>query len=142
MGNLFDIFFSHKADESRIEEKFENWLKRINKEENINPSIIGFYFGLFKSEDSYIMYLTGSKSFSKENEDWAAETNFEPKSKYFDLGKKFSKNKEWEEILKYSENLINNYIHSEKFQTSILSKAIAIATGFDDGNLIIVYSVD
>ncbi|NDV65150.1 hypothetical protein [Bacteroides sp. 224] len=142
MRGLFDKFFAKKFDKDQIEERFEKWLEQINSEEKIDSSIVGFNFGLFESTDGYMMYLIGSKSFDKEDEDWATEIDFEPQNKYFEFGEKFSKGKKWEEIQKYSESLVANYIRSDKFKESILSKSTAITTGFDDGNLTILYLVD
>ena len=141
MINPFIKIFSKNSDEVIIEKKFQNWIKSINKE-SVNHSIVGFNFGLFDSDKGYVMYLIGSESFDKDNEDWATEIDFEPSKKYFNFGKSFSKNKTWKEILDYSVKIITGYIESEKFKGSIFSNAVGITTGFDDGNLVIIYCKD
>ena len=141
MTNPFIKIFSKNSDEVIIEKKFQNWINNVNKE-SVNDSIVGFNFGLFDSEKGYVMYLIGSELFDKDNEDWATEINFEPSKKYFNFGKSFSKNKTWKEILDYSVKIITGYIESEKFKSSIFFNAVGITTGFDDGNLIIIYSKD
>ena len=141
MTNPFIKIFSKNSDEVIIEKKFQNWIKNVNKE-SVNDSIVGFNFGLFDSEKGYVMYLIGSESFDKDDEDWATEIDFEPSKKYFNFGKSFSKNKTWKEILDYSVKIITGYIESEKFKSSIFFNAVGITTGFDDGNLIIIYSKD
>jgi hypothetical protein len=88
------------------------------------------------------MYLIGSKTFDKDDEDWATNVDFEPKQKYFQFGKEFSADKDWQEILKITETLIFNYVSSEKFKTSIFANARGITTGFDDGNLTIIKTND
>ncbi len=135
--NIFNRIFKQKPDELRP--KFEKWLERINHKEKPDESIVGFNFGLLESPKGYVMYLTGSKTFDKDNDDWAAEVDFAPRSKYFEFGKTFSKDKTWKDIQKCSEELIDYYILSDKFEKSILSKSTAITTGFDDGQLTILY---
>lgn len=123
-----------------IDQKFHEWLDNLSKTESIDKSIIAFNFGLFESGDGFTMYLNGSKIFDKDDDDWAANMDFEPKQKYFSFGKEFLKNKDWEDILKYSENLVETYIASEAFKTSIFAQAKGIAVGFDGGDLTILKS--
>jgi hypothetical protein len=122
-----------------IEQRFLKWTEKINQTERIDSSIVAYNFGLFESTKGYIMYLIGSKSFDKEDEDWATNVDFEPKEKYFELGKEFSKDKDWQEVLKYSEKLIADFVNSNDFRNSIFGNAKAITTGFDDGNLTVIY---
>lgn len=125
-----------------IEKTFIEWLENNNEIENVDSSIIGFNFGLFETTNGFEMYLIGSKTFDKDDEDWATNVDFEPKQKYFQFGKEFSADKDWQDILKISEKLIRNYVDSEKFKTSIFANAIGITTGFDDGNLTLIISND
>lgn len=123
-----------------VDQRFHEWLDNINKTERIDKSIIAFNFGLFESEEGFTMYLNGSKIFDEDDDDWAANLDFEPKEKYFSFGTEFLKDKDWEDILKYSQNLIQTYIASEEFKTSIFAQAKGIAVGFDDGELTIIKS--
>ncbi len=125
-----------------IEQTFTEWIEKINENETVDNSIIGFNFGLFETTNGFEMYLIGSKTFDKDDEDWATNVDFEPKQKYFQFGKEFSADKDWQEILKISETLIFNYVSSEKFKTSIFANAKGITTGFDDGNLTIIKTND
>ncbi len=125
-----------------IELTFTEWIENINEIETVDNSIIGFNFGLFETTNGFEMYLIGSKTFDKDDEDWATNVDFEPKQKYFQFGKEFSADKNWQEILKISETLIFNYVSSEKFKTSIFANAKGITTGFDEGNLTIIKAND
>jgi hypothetical protein len=125
-----------------IEQTFAEWIEKINENETVDNSIIGFNFGLFETTNGFEMYLIGSKTFDKDDEDWATNVDFEPKQKYFQFGKEFSADKDWQEILKITETLIFNYVSSEKFKTSIFANARGITTGFDDGNLTIIKTND
>jgi hypothetical protein len=126
----------------KIEQTFTEWIEKINEIETVDNSIIGFNFGLFETTNGFEMYLIGSKTFDKDDVDWATNVDFEPKQKYFQFGKEFSADKDWQEILKISETLIFNYVSSEKFKTSIFANAKGITTGFDDGNLTIIKAND
>lgn len=125
-----------------IEKTFMEWLENSNEIENVDNLIIGFNFGLIETTNGFEMYLIGSKSFEVDDEDWATNVDFEPKQKYFQFGKEFSADKDWQDILKISEKLIRNYVDSEKFKTSLFANAKGITTGFDDGNLTLIIGND
>lgn len=123
-----------------VDQRFHEWVENINETERIDKSIIAFNFGLFESKEGFTMYLTGSKIFDKDDDDWAANMDFEPKQKYFSFGNEFLKDKDWQDILKYAESLVQSYVKSEDFKTSIFAQTIAITMGFDDGELTIIKS--
>lgn len=123
-----------------VDQRFHEWLETINKIEKIDKSIIAFNFGLFESEEGFTMYLNGSQTFDEDDEDWATNMDFEPKQKYFSFGSEFLKDKNWQDILNYSEHLVQTYIASEEFKTSVFAQAKGIAVGFDDGELTIIKS--
>lgn len=125
-----------------IEQTFIEWIENINEIEAVDNSIIGFNFGLIETTNGFEMYLIGSKSFDKDDEDWATNVDFEPNKKYFQFGKEFSADKDWQGILKISKKIILNYVSSENFKTSIFANAKGITTGFDDGNLTIIKAND
>lgn len=123
-----------------VDQRFHEWVDNINETEKIDKSIIAFNFGLFESEEGFTMYLTGSKVFDEDDDDWATDMDFEPNQKYFSFGNDFLINKDWQDILKYAESLVQSYVKSEDFKTSIFAQAIAITLGFDDGELSIIKS--
>ncbi len=118
-----------------IEQAFTEWLDNINQIEKVDNSVIGFNFGLFETTNGFEMYLIGSKKFEIDDDDWTTHVDFEPKQKYFQFGKEFSTDKDWQAIQQISEKLIRSYVGSEKFKTSLFANAKGITTGFDDGNL-------
>lgn len=115
---------------------FHNWLNRINKTEAVSDSIIAFNFGLFESENGNTVYLIGSETFDEEDVDWATNVDFKPIEKYFELDSSLVKGKDWQEVLKVSEELVKNYLNSESLESSIFKNAEAVTTGFDDGELV------
>lgn len=136
----FESQLKNQHQELTIEQRFTEWIENINKKEKVDSSIIGFNFGLFESTEGFEMYLIGSKTFDIHNEDWATNIDFEPNQKYFRFGQDFSKGKGWQEIVEYAEKLVSDFVNSEDFESSILANAIGITTGFDDGNLTVIYA--
>jgi hypothetical protein len=123
-------------------QRFFEWMNNITKTERIDVSIIGFYFGIFETTTGFEMYVAGTISFDEEDEDWATEVGFEPVDKYFTLGEDFQLGKDWEQVLEKVESMLYSYVNSDAFLTSFLKNAEGIATGFDDGNLTIIYRGD
>jgi len=117
-----------------IQDNFNTWLDKIIRTEIPDKDIIAYYFGIFESTDGYITYLTGSKEFDETDSDWACNTDFVPKDKYLNLGQTGTN---WEAILEQTKTLIQNFKQSPTFKNSFLDKA-KIATGFDDGELIVI----
>ena len=121
-----------------LETAFSDWIEQINSSENPNSDIIAFYFGLFEKPNGFSMYLVGSKEYHAEDDDWACNTDFEPENKYLEFPEACSKEKNWEDILNVAKSLITKYSESNDFKNSIFKNAKAIATGFDDGDLILI----
>ena len=119
-----------------LEIQFNEWLDRLNKTEKVDKTIIAYNFGLFETSEGFTVYLIGSETFDPDDDDWAVNVDFEPKEKYLQLDQGLVKTKEWQKIQDVSTKLVTDYVNSDKFENSILKNAIAITTGFDDGDLI------
>jgi hypothetical protein len=118
--------------------EFESWITHIIKIEKPSPPIKGYYFGLFETDtNEYIMYLSGSNEFDKDDGDWAFNNDFEPQNKYLSLPeyKDFS----WEKVFRIVESVLMDFVKTEIFKNSFLSKAKGIAMGFDDGDVILIF---
>jgi hypothetical protein len=135
LDRLKKYFEFSQKNLTSLEFKFNNWIEQLNESENPESQIIAFNFGLFEKPNGFSMYLIGSKEFSKDDDDWSCNEDFEPKNKYMEFPTETIKEKNWEDILNCSVELIKKYVESNKFQNSILKNAVAITTGFDDGNL-------
>jgi len=118
-----------------FEKEFNNWINGINKNEKPLNEIVAFWFGLIETEDGFTMYLIGSKEFDENDDDWACNNDFEPTNKYFDLPTNYTNGKSWNVILNDSLKILKDYANSSEFSTSIFRNAIAVACGFDDGDL-------
>jgi hypothetical protein len=118
---------------------FEEWITQIIKEEKPSEKIKGYFFGIFETENKgYMMYLSGSKEFDEDDENWACNNDFEPQSKYLSLPQ--YKGLSWEKVLSNVECILTDFVKTEMFKNSFLAKAKGIATGFDDGILYSIYA--
>lgn len=112
----------------------ENWLANLCTEKP-PKKIVAYYFGLFQSDTSYMVHLTGSETFDEDDDDWAASDDYEPREKYFVLPGEYNQF-DWEEVLKKVSAELRAFFETKTFTDSFFVKAKAIATGFDDGDLI------
>lgn len=114
----------------------KDWVQRITNDEQPVEGIIAYYFGLFRNEKSYIIYLVGSFEYDTESPDWAFNDDFEPKDKYLALPD--LNGLEWEEVLRKVKIELEDILSSESLKDSFLGQAKAIAMGFDDGDIVIL----
>lgn len=116
-------------------EKFNTWIDNINLVETPPVDIIAFWFGLIETTVGYEIYLIGSKKYDKNDDDWACFNDFEPQEKYLKIPTQNTKNKDWETILADSISIIKGYVETDKFMDSIFKNSVAVAVGFDSGDL-------
>jgi len=97
-----------------FDQLFEKWIQQIILTEKPNNDIIAYKFGVFETPDipsGYYIYLIGTKTYSKDDEDWASGMgDYTPKETYLGLPEKEFKDKEWEEVLGIIENKIKVFI--------------------------------
>lgn len=114
----------------------QDWLFKICETENPDDSIIAYNLGIFESDSGYTVYLTGSKEFDKDDSDWVLNDDFEPVQKYCPLPPDEYQNLKWEQVLNRIKSQLMDFTRTEKFRKSFFSRAKAITTGFDDGDLV------
>lgn len=116
-----------------MKEKFKNWIEEITKIEKLGANIIALYFGLFESENSYVLYLSGSEEYDEKDDDWAVNDDFRAEN-YLEFSKNDYNN--WEIVLETSKNLVEEYFKTFDFNNSELKNIQNVSIGFDDGDLI------
>ena len=112
--------------------KFNDWLNTIILKEKPSNDIVAYYFGIIETTNGFEVYLTGSKIFDEEDEDWACNVDFVPKDKYYKIEYETD---EWEFVLKLVQQMLEGYVQTKDFAGSFLENSIAIAYGFDGGDL-------
>lgn len=92
-------------------------------------------FNLYEEADfCWSIQLIGASCFDEEEEDWCCEETFCSGENRFS----WKEHAEWEEILNVSCKMIRQYISNGKYAEA-LKKYEAIAAGFVDGDLEILY---
>jgi hypothetical protein len=131
-------FFSFGKSKERLDCQtlFNDWLIKIIKTESPDSSIIAINFGIFESDKGFQLYLAGFKDYDKDNDDWATGLgDFSPKDKYLKLPDNDFKGLEWDSAQTKVTDLIKGFMSTDSYEGTFLDKAIAITTGFDDGDL-------
>jgi len=119
-----------------LKKEIIKWLGEIEGHTGTPPEdVIAFNFGLFESDQGWMMYLVGGFEYSEDNDDWACIEL--PKKEYMYL--RFPDNfqsSSWEEILELSSTTLKELEKEGLLNKTLLKRAKAITTGFDDGDLI------
>lgn len=121
-----------------LKHQFIEWMSRIAKSNRPSTDIIAFNFGLFETGNGFTVYLIGSRSFDKEDDDWATEIDFEPKEKYFEIDPNETRGLDWNEVREKVKTLLSEFVSSDLFRDSILKQSKHITIGFDDGELEVI----
>lgn len=113
---------------------FENWLNRV-LDENVPIKGAAINFNLYEEADmNWSIQLISASSFDEEDPDWCCEEEFTTGEDLFswhhDTG--------WEEIFDISCDMIRKYLTEGKYSEE-LKKYEAVAIGFVDGDLEIIY---
>lgn len=118
-----------------MKNKIMEWLQDIEKQDGMPPEVvIAFNFGLFESDQGYMVYLVGGFEYSEEDDDWAC---LEPPAndyRYLRFPDDIQ-SESWESILDYSEKILKELEREGAFNQTLIKNAKAITTGFDDGGL-------
>ena len=119
-----------------MKEEVINWLRTIEKHDGIPPEdVIAFNFGLFESDQGYMMYLVGGFEYSEEDDDWACIELPKREYRYLRFPEQVQ-SESWEEILDLSAMTLKELEKEGTLNKTLLMNAKAITTGFDDGKLV------
>lgn len=120
--------------------QFEEQLTNLIKRNPLPKDIVAYNFGVYQTFGEFHLYITGSKEWSNEDEDWAANNDYFPEENLSgnNLYRKFYR--DWRTsndlgiflTVVSTVMLVNTYIttNPDKFP-----KEVVFATGFDDGDL-------
>jgi hypothetical protein len=134
---LFDRFRRNSSQVDDYYDLFATWLDKV-LEQDLPKGIIAFNFNLYEgSDETYNVQLIGSDEFSENDEDWVC-------TDYFTTGedicyiRRTKEIEDWEKGLSYLTKLAQRYIAEGK-KSDILKSASAVAIGFVDGDISIIY---
>ncbi len=114
--------------------KFSEWLDRIiEKNDPIDAAALSF--NLYEDENSnWSIQLIGASDFDEDDDDWACDEVFSTKEDLLSWKQKA----DWKEILNTATRMIEEYLDKGKYADK-LKNYKAIATGFVDGDLAVIY---
>ncbi|TDE27064.1 hypothetical protein E0I61_15570 [Flavobacterium ranwuense] len=125
-----------KTQQKSMKEEIINWINNIHQIDGIPPKeVIAFNFGIYEDETGYKMYLVGGFEYDENNDDWASIELPKELHRYLNLPVKLQ-SETWDFILDYCANTLIELETEGKLNNPLLQNAIAITTGFDDGDLI------
>lgn len=113
----------------------QDWLLALCKTEKPSDPVTTYQFGLFESQDSYTLVLTGSTHYDTD-QGGVTRITFAPAAMYFPLPQSKYKNLKREQVLDTITAQLNRFIKSNKFKHSFFAKAKAIVTDFNGNNLV------
>lgn len=121
-------------------QEMEKWINSLQLQ-TISEEIEAFCFNLYDGCDgeNWRMDLIGASSFDEEDEDWACEeiSDFNSRNPLFS----WKQNAEWNKILADVVEFLGQYLKEGKY-ASVLTSRTAVAVGFDDGSLEILFRSD
>ncbi len=113
-----------------------NWIDNALDKE-ISKKIEAFCFNLYELTDKkWSLEIVVSSEFDIEDEDWAcdAEETFGTRENQL----VWENDSEWDEVLEDVISALNEYMKNGKY-TEILKERKAVAVGFSDGDLELIY---
>jgi hypothetical protein len=103
----------------------------------MTADIAAFAFNLYESRGAHHMELIGAASFDEEDPDWACDDVFMSPDRFALPHTVVGKG--WEEGQAGAEELIRKYLESSRPGAEILKSGEAVAVGFVDGDLSVVW---
>lgn len=126
---------SARPDFTNMKQEIINWLSRIEKIDGQPPKeVIAFNFGIYETEMGFKLYLVGGFEYDEHDDDWACIEVPSEEHRQLELPNTNS-NQDWEYIQNQLVNVLVELESEGVFKQTILRNALAITTGFDDGDL-------
>ncbi len=122
---------TNPMNDFEIKDRISSWIRQLSEAETLPQDIQAIYVGLFEGSDRYQIYLTGSRAYDPEDDDWACNQDFDPTCKYLDSG--VSTQDDWQTFEQAVVDIVRTMLDDDL--TTILHQAAHVSVGFDGGNL-------
>lgn len=121
--------------------EFEKWLDNLLENNEMPEDAIAFCFNFYDEEDeSYGIQLIASDEFDAEDGgEWACSEVWSSEEDIFYIDHSDEQDADYERGLEFMGGLIEEYLENGKYK-DILLDAKAVAMGFVDGDLELVYT--
>ena len=113
-----------------------HWLQ-IN-DQPTQTDVVAFNIGIFETEAGYSLYLSGSKTYTPTDDDWACNDDFEPEEKYLEMPMTNHTSDDWKEFKKLAKSSVRKYLDTRGKNADSLFYHKIVTIGFDDGELEVV----
>ncbi|WP_347838572.1 hypothetical protein [uncultured Draconibacterium sp.] len=112
-----------------------SWLNEIEKNDGIPPKeVVVFNFGIYQSDEGYVMYLVGGFEFTETNDNWAHLEM--PKQDYrYLLLPAMVQDKPWQLVVEYCKNTLLEMESEGLLRKNLLKNAQFLTIGYDEGEL-------
>lgn len=114
-------------------QRIDIWIENLSRGMVQPNDLRAVYVGIFASDPHYQLYMVGSNEYDSEDDDWACQEDWGVDLPYLDTGIS-SVDLPWttmQEAVIHALELL-----TEKKHDTILQWDVAVATGFDDGDLV------
>lgn len=119
-----------------MKENIIEWIDNIQQIDGVSPKeVIAFNFGIFEDENGYVLYLAESFEYDETDDDWASLELPVELHRYLKMPIEFA-SENWDFVLENTSEVLKALEKEGKFDIPLFENAIAITTGFDDGDLI------
>ena len=119
-----------------MNDKILKWLE--NGFRKNTDKVVAYSFNLYETSSGFGIELIGAPSFDENNEDWACREIYVHSPRKLQLSKKDT-GSTWQECLKNVHETLKNILELSSPTVDLLKRSKAIAVGFVDGNLEIVW---
>jgi len=118
-------------DEKQVENTIDGWIKRINHNSMLPSDIVAICFMLTETYiDTYLLELTGSKTYNPDDNAWMWETDYRPEE-YECPDFCISPEVDWKTVQDTMVKLLNRYVKDNSDLRLLQVQHIAV--GFGDG---------
>ena len=119
---------------SYIETEIKHWLA-LN-DQDAPEGIEALNIGIFRSEEGYFLYMSGSKTYDPQDDDWACNDDFVPEEKYLEVPMDATTDTDWLAFQSQVRGILMKEIPQLAQRHKSIYHQCIITMGFDDGNLI------
>lgn len=123
-------------DQLQILQPFSDWVSDVLVD--IPDETIAFVFNIYEEEDAYLVDITGTQLFDADNEAWTDEINWDSGEELFIIPKEKFEG-DWEDIHDTLAEALETLIDADNELADILCDSDAVAIGFIDGDLEIIW---
>lgn len=126
-------------DQRQILQPFSDWVSDVLVE--IPEETNAYVFNIYEEDDAYLVDITGTTDYDDANESWTESINWDSGEELFIIPKEKFEG-DWEEIHDTIAESLEALIEMDNELSDALCDSDAIAVGFIDGDLEIIWQAE